>query len=404
MLKAHKIRLNPTPEQEQYFKQACGVARFCYNWGLAEWKRQYEAGGSPSAYSLKKQFNAIRREQFPWTYDVTKCSVDTGFLNLGAAFKNFFRRVKNGDAKQGYPRFKSKRRSKASFRLDRDRFKLDGHRLKVQKLSGWVNMTEPLRLEGEIGSATISRDSVGDWYISITVDVEPPEHEHERQSVGIDLGIATLATLSDGQRFDNQKPLRSELRKLRRLNRELARRQRGSGRWYRTKRKLARLHQRIKCRRQDHIHKMTTKTALTYQLIGVEDLNVAGMVKNHNLALSISDVAFGEIRRHLEYKAAWYGGQVVTVDRFFPSSKLCRKCGQIKTDFTLATRVFVCDCGHIEDRDLNASRNIEVEALRTVAVVASSRPKTHVDRTLVPCGQTWMKRELASVHFCTPER
>lgn len=381
MLKAHKIRLNPTLEQEQYFKQACGVARFCYNWGLAEWKQQYEAGGKPSAYRLKKQFNAIRREQFPWTYDVTKCAVDTGFLNLAAAFKNFFRRVKNGNTRKGYPKFKSKRHSHPSFRLDRERFELDGHQLKVQKLSSWVNMAEPLRFEGEVRSATISRDDVGDWYISITVDVEPPEHEHEQKSVGIDLGIATLATLSDRKRFENQEPLRSELRKLRRLNRELARRQRGSGRWCRTKQKLARLHRRIKRRRQDYIHKMTTEIAQTYQLIGIEDLNVAGMVKNHHLALSISDAAFGESRWQLEYKAEWYGGQVVTIDRFFPSSKLCRKCGQIQEELPLANRLFVCDCGHIEDRDLNASLNIEAEALRTVAVVATSRPKTHVDRT-----------------------
>ena len=381
MLKAHKIRLNPTPEQELYFKRACGVARFCYNWGLAEWKRQYEAGGKPSAYELKKQFNAIRHEQFPWTYEVTKCAVDTGFLNLGAAFENFFRRVENGDTRKGYPKFKSKRRSRPSFRLDRERFKLDGHRLKVQKLSSWVNMTEPLRFEGEVSSAIISRDAVSAWYVSVTVGVDPPEHEHEQKSAGIDLGITTLATLSDGRRFENQEPLRSELRKLRRLNRELARRQRGSGRWHRTKQKLVRLHRRIERRRQDYIHKMTTEITQTYHLIGIEDLNVAGMVENHRLALSISDAAFGESRRQLEYKAEWYGGQVVTIDRFFPSSKLCRKCGRINEELTLATRLFVCDCGHIEDRDLNASINIEAEALRTVAVVATSRPKTCVDRT-----------------------
>jgi putative transposase len=388
----------------EIFKRACGVARFCYNWGLAEWNRQYASGEKPSAYKLKKQFNAIRREFFPWTFDVTKCAVDTGFLNLAAAFVDFFRRVKNGDARKGYPRFKKKKRSPRSFRLDNERFKLDGYWLKVQKLSSRVNMTEPLRFEGEVISATISQDAVGDWYISVTVDVAPPEHKHERRSVGVDLGITTLATLSDGQRFENQEPLRSELRKLRRLNRELARRRKGSGRWHRTRQKLARLYRRIRRRRKDYIHKMTTKIAQTYQLIGIEDLNVAGMVKNHHLALSTCDAALGEIRRQLEYKAEWYGGQVVTIDRFFPSSKLCRECGQIKEELTLATRLFVCDCGHVEDRDLNASKNIEAEALRMVAAVATSRPKTRVDRNVRPFWAAWMKRELSSAHFCTLER
>jgi putative transposase len=362
MQRAHKIRLNPSVEQTQWFLQACGVARFCFNWGLAEWKRQYEAGEKPSAYKLKKQFNAIRREQFPWSYEVSKNAVDSGFLSLDAAFKNFFRRCKNGDAKKGYPNFKSKRRSRKSFRMDGSRVRLDGYWLKLEKLGEPINMAEVLMFDGEIKSVTIFEDA-GHWYAAVNVEVEPSEHEYPQESVGIDLGIKTLAVLSDGREFENQKLLRSELRKLKRLNRELSRRQEGSGRWNRTKQKLARLHRCIANRRLDYQHKITTEIASTYQVIGIEDLNVAGMLRNHCLALSIADAGFGEIRRQLRYKAEWYGGTLVEVDRIFPSSRLCRFCGWINSDLTLADRIWTCDCGAVLDRDQNAALNIEQQTL-----------------------------------------
>lgn len=390
--RAHKIRLNPTTGQERWLLQACGVARFCYNWGLAEWKRQYETGEKPSAYALKKQLNAIKKQEFPWMYDVTKCAMDSGFRNLDAAFKNFFRRCKNGDAKKGYPRFKSKRRSRKSFRMDGSRIKIDGHWLKLEKLDKPINIAETLRFDGEIKSATISEDA-GHWYAAVNVEVESPEHTHTQESVGIDLGIKTLAVLSDGREFENQKLLRSELRKLKRLNRELSRRQAGSGRWNRTKQKLAKLHRRITNRRLDYQHKMTTEIASTYQVIGVEDLNVAGMLRNHCLALSIADAGFGEIKRQLSYKSEWYGGSLVEIDRFFPSSKLCRFCGCINSDLTLADRIWNCDCGAVLDRDRNAALNIERQALKMFAGVGSRRTETHAEQMSDSSGQSAMKRE-----------
>jgi len=365
MQRAHKIRLNPTPQQTEYLRKACGVARFAFNWGLAEWKRQYEKGGKPSAYLLKKQFNAIKREQFPWVLDVSKCAVDTGFRNLDAAFKGFFRRCKNGDTKKGYPNFKSKKRSKLSFRMDGARVSVEGHWLKLERLDKPINMAEVLRFDGEIRSVTISAYA-GHWYAAINVEVEPPEHKHPQESVGIDTGVKTLAVLSDGTRYENQVLLRSKLRKLKRLNRELSRRQEGSGRWNCTKKKLATLYRRIANKRLDYLHKMTTKIARTYRIIGVEDLNVAGMLHNHCLALSISDAGLGEIRRQLRYKSEWYGGTLVEVDRFFPSSRLCPMCGMVKSDLALSDRVFICECGYTCDRDLNAARNIEREALHLV--------------------------------------
>jgi len=387
--------MNPTPEQEQYLHQACGVARFCYNWGLAEWQRQYEAGKKPSAYALKKQFNAVKGEQFPWVYDVDKCAQDTGFRNLDAAFKNFFRRCKSGDTKKGYPYFKSRKRSKLSYRVDGYRVRLDGYWINLPRLDEPINIAEELRFDGEVKSVTISKDGEH-WYAAVNVEVEPPKHEHPQESVGIDLGIKILAVLSDGVQYENQGLLRSELRKLKRLNRELSRRQEGSGRWNRTKTKLARLHHRIANRRRDHQHKMTTEIAGTYRVIGVEDLNVAGMLRNHCLALSISDTGFGEIRRQLAYKSVWFSGELVEIDRFFPSSKLCRHCGCINDNLKLSDREWVCDCGAVLNRDRNAAINIEIEAMRIFAGVGSRRSKTRVESDISPTAISLaasMKRE-----------
>jgi len=392
VIRAHKIRINPTPEQKQWLLQACGVARFAYNWGLAEWNRQYETGAKPSAYALKTQLNAIKREEFPWMYDVSKCAADTGFRNLDRAFKNFFRRCKNGDAKKGYPKYKSRKRSKQSFRMDGKYIKADSHWLKLARLDEPINMAEVLRLEGAVKSVTLKKGGEH-WYAAINVEVKPPEHEHPQESVGIDLGIKTLAVLSNGTQYDNQGLLRSGLRKLKRLNRELSRRQEGSGRWNRTKHKLARFHRRIANCRLDYQHKMTTEIAQTYRIIGMEDLNVAGMLRNHCLALSIADAGFGEIRRQLGYKAEWYSGELVEIDRFFPSSKLCRFCGCINGDLTLADRTWTCDCGAVHDRDRNAALNIERQALKMLAGVGSRRAKTHVEQVLDPSGQSVMKRE-----------
>lgn len=379
MLRAHKIRLNPTLEQEQYLLQCCGIARFCFNWGLAEWQRQYENGEKPSAYALKKQFNAVKQAEFSFVYDVDKCAQDTGFLRLNAAFKNFFRRCKGGDTKKGYPHFKSRKHSKLSYRVDGYRVKLNNHWIKLPKLDEPINMTEALRFDGKVKSITVNKDGEH-WYASVNVEIEPPEHKHPQESVGIDLGIKTLAVLSNGQEFENQKPLRSELRKLKRLNQELARRQKGSGRWQRTKKKLAKLHRRIANRRLDHQHKITIEIAKTYRIIGVEDLNVAGMVKNHKLALSLTDAGFGEIQKQLAYKAEGYGGELVKIGRFFPSSRLCRHCGCINSELKLSDRMWTCDCGAVLNRDRNAAINIEIEALRIVADVGSRTLKTRVER------------------------
>jgi putative transposase len=312
-------------------------------------------------------------------YDVTKCAAEAAFADLGTAFSNYFRRKKEGTLQKsksdqkprkdrkplGHPRFKSKKRSKKSFYLSNDQFKVDRHSVYVPKL-GWVNMAEELRTGGKIMSARIT-SKAGQWYISITVEVPIKTQSNNNLSVGIDLGINKLATLSTGKVFENQKVLRHQLSRLKFLNRQLARRQKGSRRWEKTKRKLQRLHEQIANQRQDYIHKMTTSIAQNYGFIATEDLNVAGMVRNRRLALSLSDASFGEIVRQLEYKSSWLGGEVQKVNMFFPSSKKCSRCLRINSSLTLKDRIFECpnpNCSLLLDRDLNAAINILAEGLR----------------------------------------
>jgi putative transposase len=364
-----KIRLNPTPEQAQYFRKAVGVSRFVYNWGLAEWKRQYEAGLKPSAVELKKQFNAIKREQFPFVMDVLRDASVDPFVKLGKAFKNFFDSVTGKRSDQiGYPRFKSKKRSKQTFGMANDKFYVRDQGLYVPRL-GMVNMAERLRFSGKLMAGVISCVA-GKWYVSITVEVERPEPvQFKAESVGIDLGLKTLATLSNGVEFENQRLLRSELKRLRSLSRGLSRKQQGSGRWWKQKQKIATFHQRIANRRSDVIHKMTTEISQGYRMVGIEDLHVKGMIRNHKLALSIADAAMGEVTRQLTYKKQCFGGVLQKVGRYYASSKTCNDCGYVNQELKLSDRSWVCaGCGTVKPRDWNASKNIEQEALRLIGV------------------------------------
>ena len=384
MIKAHKIRLNPTPEQAHYFAKAAGTARYTFNWAVAEWKRQYEAGEKPSALKLRTQFHALRREQLPWTYDVTKCAIEGAFMDVAAAFKNFFEGRKAG-RKTGYPKFKSKKRSRQSFYLANDKFAVGDHWIDVPKL-GRVNMAESLRFKGKILSARISKNASW-WFVSITVEMPNEMASNQKPPVGIDVGLNRLATLSDGRWYENQRPLTHQLKKLRRLNKELARRTKGGKNWQKTKEKLRRLHAEIACIRLDWLHKLTTEIAKTSGIVAIEDLHVKGLIRNRCLSRSFSDAAVGKLLALLESKVPCQGGMLLKVDRFFPSSQLCHCCGARKADLTLADRVFVCpnpDCDYVGDRDENASWNIVCEALRMFGlnlnmpsgVVATTRRKT----------------------------
>jgi putative transposase len=373
MNRAHKIVLDPTVKQAQYFAQACGVARFTWNWGLAAWGSLYRAGQKPSGLGLKKIFNSIRHIFFPWSGDVLRDATSQPFQNLQSAFSNFFKK------RSRYPRFK-KKGTHESFYIANDKFKVEGNRIQIPKL-GWVRMTESLRFHGKILSAVISR-TADRWFCSISVDVEATPKTIENQAVvGVDLGVKYLAVLSTGEKITGPKALRRYQKRLTRLQRQLARKQCGSANRLKAKRRLARLHYRISCIRGDSTHKFTTRLAREYGTIVIEDLNVAGMVRNHKLARSISDQGFGETRRQLEYKVAPVGGRVVVADRWYPSSKLCSVCGHRLTELALSVRTWVCSgCGTQHDRDQNAAQNLkqlgeaipEVKPVERKALVGTS--------------------------------
>ncbi len=375
MIKAHKIRLNPTPEQANYFARAAGTARFVWNWALAEWNRQYEAGEKPTALKLKKQFNAIRRDQFPWTWEVTKNASDQPFLDLGKAFTAFFEGLKNGK-KKGRPKFKSKKRSRASFYLANDQFELGDHRMWVPKL-GWVNMAETLRFKGKVTGVRITKTADW-WFASITVELPEtqPDPAHPRpHAVGIDVGLNRLATLSTGEEYENQAFLKTALGKLRQANKRLHRRVKGSKNREKARRQVARLHYQITCMRDDVLYKLTTQLATCYGIIGIEDLNIKGLLKNRRLSRSFSDAALGKLLTLLTSKVQQRGGQAILVGRFFPSSKTCHGCGWKWETMGLSDRIFICQnptCasyGFSQDRDHNAALNILYEALRLIGLV-----------------------------------
>lgn len=359
MIIAHKIALDPNNAQATYFARAAGTARFAYNWALAEWQRQYAAWKQdnslpkPSQAALRRQLNAIKREQFPWMLEVTKNAPQMAIIQLGEAFKNFFA----GRAK--YPKFR-KKGVHDRFTLTNDQFSIDGSCIRIPHL-GWVRMRESLRFAGKIMSATISR--VADrWFVSITVDTEdPPKSRAENQgAVGVDLGVAALATLSTGETITGPKPHKALLDRLRRLSRSLSRKQKGSSNRRKAKAKLARLHARIANIRSDALHKLTTEITRRFHTIGIEDLNVRGMAKNRHLARSIADMGFFEFRRQLEYKATMRGGVVAVADRWFASSKTCSACGSVQEALPLSVRQWICpDCGTRHDRDLNAAINLK---------------------------------------------
>lgn len=374
MIRAHVIAIDPTARQAIHFARACGVARFAYNWGLAEWKRQYEAGEKPSANKLKAQWNAIRRKEFPWSCDVTKCASGQAIMNLGKAFSNFFRDLKkpNGSRKARFPRFKKKGRNDR-FAIWNDQFEVDGRRIKIPKL-GWVRMQEELRFDGKIMGATV-RKVAQCWMVSIQVETPDPTAAHPVPGsvIGIDLGISCLMALSrplpDGRtKIDNPKPLRKAMRRVKKLSRRCSRQEdarkrhnaKTSRRAIKRRMSLARVHARVANIRRDVIHKATTAVANAFETVVLEDLNVAGMVKNHNLAGALHDAAFGETRRQFEYKCSMRGGRTVIADRFFASSKIASCCGHRVEKMPLNVREWSCPaCGTVHDRDENAARNLE---------------------------------------------
>jgi putative transposase len=371
MIRGHTIALAATTKDRIYFARASGTARYAYNWALGEWKRQYEAGGKPNATALKQQWNAIRRTEFPWSLEVTKCAGSQAMLDLGAAFDNFFEDLKKPKRARHfhYPKFKKKNTDRGGFALWNDQFSIRGKRVRIAKL-GWVRMREKLRFEGKIlGARVCSR--AGRWFISIQVELPDAAPLAIPGIVGVDLGVSALMTCSDGTVIANPKPRRRLLKRQKKLQRRLARQRKNSRRQQRRRAKLARLHYRMACLRKDAAHKATTGICRRFGTVVLEDLHVAGMSKNHALAGAVADAALGEIRRQFTDKAA----RCVCAGRFFPSSKTCSVCGLVKDELPLGVRTFVCaGCGSVKDRDRNAADNLELVGRATAEPVGQCRP------------------------------
>lgn len=377
---AHKIRLNPTPEQAVYFRNCAGVARFTWNWALAAYNEGFSRGERPKVAELKREFNRLRYDEgfAPWVGEVQSYAYQYAFIDLGSAVSRYFQFKKagrlappagwrgRGDGRPfGWPRFKSKARTTPAFGIANTGMRMDGHWLTFSRCPGAVNMAEPLRFDGRIMSGRVSYRG-GRWYISITVQMEAGYLPAPAGcAVGIDLGVKSLAVTSEGEIFDNPRHLDALQRKRARLQRQMARRTPGGANWRKVRLALQRVEAQIANRRREHLHVVTSDLASRYEFIAVEDLNVAGMVKNHQLARAISDVGFYEFRRQLEYKTGWRGGRVVAVDSWFPSSRLCNTCGWRNGELGLGDRQWVCrGCGRIVERDLNAALNIRDEGLR----------------------------------------
>ncbi|EFH80263.1 RNA-guided endonuclease InsQ/TnpB family protein [Ktedonobacter racemifer] len=419
MKTAHKIRMNPTPEQVEYLKRACGTRRFIYNWGREQWEKQYHAYKleqettpeeqrvlkPPNALALKQQFHAIREAAYPWTYDVTKCVVEGAFADLGKAYSNFFA------GRAAYPQYKKKGKSHESFYLANDKFTIGSHwiaipglgrfildqrkqqsdRGKLRRKLGTVNLAEKLRFvtqgnasvptkkrtrrkhvlcdEVKILGATVSCEA-GHWYVSIQVEVTRERPPTPEPVVGVDVGVKQAAVVSDGRRLENQKPLARHLGKLGKLQRTLSKKQKAkdpetgkttfSKNYQKQRLKVARKYQQIAAIRRDVQHKFTTEIARTCGAIGIEDLNILGMMANRKLSRAVADAAMGQLLQFLKIKVAASGGNLFMASRWFPSTKRCSGCGHVKKRMPLKHRTYYClVCGLVIDRDLNAALNLE---------------------------------------------
>jgi len=336
IIRGYKTELKLNNKQRTACLKHAGAARYTYNWGLAikqevldrnKDKSKEDREKVPNAIELHRRLNQLKKEELPWMYENSKCAPQEALRNLDRAFDNFFRRCKlkkqgKHRGKLGFPKFKSKKKGIGSFRLT-GTIKVFDDAIQLPRL-GRLRLKECgyIPVDGKILSATIS-EHAGRWFVSVQIEESEPETftTNDNLVAGVDLGVKTLATVSDGTTYENPKALKSNLRKLKRLSRSVSRKRKGGQNRRKAVKRLARKHYRISCIRKDVLHKMTTELTKTKSVIGIEDLNVKGMMRNHCLAQAISDVGFGELRRQLEYKGKLYNCEIVVVDRFFPSSR-----------------------------------------------------------------------------------
>jgi putative transposase len=371
--RAYKYRLYPNDEQKVLIAKHLGSCRFIYNYALAKKVKAFQTDKTNlSRFDIQAELPDMKKsKEYCWLKEVNSLSLQASLANLDSAYTKFFREYK------GFPKFKSKKDSKQSFSIPQNtKVDFENGRVFIPKFKGGIKARLHRTFEGIVKTSTITRTTTGKYFISILVEVNELDVSMkpicESKAVGIDLGIKTFAVLSDGTEIPNHKYLKQSLDKVKRLQRSLSHKTKGSKNRDKARRKLALAHEKVTNQRNDFLHKVTKYLVSNYDTICLEDLNVKGMVKNHHLAQALSDIAIGTFNTILEYKAKESGVNILRIGRFEPSSKMCT-CGYINSNLTLAMREWVCpECGTIHDRDLLAANNIKRFAFRNINTVGAT--------------------------------
>ncbi|MET9912880.1 RNA-guided endonuclease TnpB family protein [Streptomyces sp. NPDC006476] len=385
--RAFKYRFYPTGEQAAELSRTFGCVRLVYNRALEERTRAWY--GEQRRISYVQSSAALtqwkKSEELAFLTEVSSVPLQQALRHLQTAFANFFaKRAK-------YPRYKSRKKSRASAEYTRSAFTWRDGQLTLAKMAQPLDIrwSRPLLEGAEPTTVTVSRDAAGRWFVSLLCEdaVAPAPATHA--AVDVDAGITSLVTLSTGEKIANPRHERRDRARLARAQRELSRKARGSANREKARRRVAKVHARIADRRRDFLHKLSTRLVRENQVVVIEDLTVRNLLKNGRLARAISDAAWTDLRMMLEYKCAWYGRDLVVIDRFFPSSKLCGACGMVAAKLPLNVRKWTCECGAVHDRDVNAARNILAAGLAAAACGDGVRPQRESSRT----GRSSVKQE-----------
>ena len=357
MLKAYKYRLYPNKKQQLYLAKTFGCTRFIYNQMLADRIKSYNENKDLDIKNIKYPTPAQYKKEYIWLKEVDSLALANAQMNLDKAYKNFFR-----DKSVGFPKFKSKKNNYKSYTTNNQKgtIFIENKRIKLPKLKSMIKIKQHREFNGLIKSCTISQVPSGKYYISILVDTENIQLSKINNKIGIDLGLKEFAITSDGVFYKNPKWLRKSEKKLIKTQRNLSRKKKGSNNRRKARLKVAKIHEKITNQRNDFLHKVSTQLINENQVIVIEDLQVKNMQKNHKLAKAISEVSWSEFRRMLEYKAKWYGREIIIAPTNYASSQLCSNCGNKSSQTKdLSCRTYICPvCGMVMDRDINASKNL----------------------------------------------
>jgi putative transposase len=384
--RAYRYRFYPSPEQAAELSRTFGCVRLVWNKALdartSAWYQRQERVTYVQSSAMLTQWKS--GDDLAFLNEVSCVPLQQALRHLQGAFAAFW------DKRSRYPRFKSRKQSRASAEYTRSAFRWRDGRLTLAKMSQPLDIrwSRPLPEGAEPSTVTVSRDPAGRWHVSLLCECAVEALPPSGQTVGIDAGITALVTLSTGEKIANPRHERRDRLRLAKAQRNLSRTAKGSANRAKARVKVARVHARIADRRRDHLHKLTTRLVRENQAVVIEDLSVRNMVRNHSLARAISDASWSEFRAMLEYKADWYGRTVVAIDRWYPSSKLCSGCGALRDSLPLSTREWACRCGAVHDRDVNAALNILAAGLAdSNACGGTARPDSRKRERRVPVKQ-----------------